>query len=86
MAKDCNEFAALIGIDWSDTKHDVCVYGCESQTFDSRVIKHQPEAIEAWVKGLRQRFAGKPIAVCLEQKRGRLIDALCKYDILVQIQ
>lgn len=83
MAKDCNEFAALIGIDWSDTKHDVCLYCCESQTFDSSVIKHQPEAIEAWVKGLQQRFNAKPIAVCLEQKRGPLIYALSKYDFLV---
>lgn len=83
MAKDCDEFVALVGIDWSDIKHDVYVYCCDSQTFDSSVIKHQPEAIEAWAIGVQQRFGGKPIAVCLEQKRGPLIYALCKYDFLV---
>jgi transposase len=83
MAKECNEFAALIGIDWSDAKHDVCVYGCEDQMFNSSVIQHKPEAIEAWAKGLQQQFGGKPIAVCLEQKRGPLIYALCKYDFFV---
>jgi transposase len=83
MAKDCNEFAALIGMDWSDTKHDICIYCHENQTFDSSVLKHQPEAIDAWAKDLQKRFCGKPIAVCLEQKRGPLIYALCKYDFLV---
>jgi transposase len=32
---------------------------------------------------LRMRYEGQPIAICLEQKRGPLICALCKYEFLV---
>ena len=32
---------------------------------------------------LRQRFAGKPIAICLELNKGPIVCALCKYDFLV---
>lgn len=83
MTKDCNEYAALIGIDWSDKKHDICLYDCYMQTYESSTIGHQPEAIDAWAMQLRQRFEGQPIAICLEQKRGPLVYALCKYDFLV---
>lgn len=75
-----HEFAALVGIDWSDTKPELCLYECETQALEMSVIVHQPEASEQWARSLQQRFDGKPIAVCLEQKRGPLIYALCKYD------
>jgi hypothetical protein len=45
--KDRNESAALIDINWPDTKHDACVYCCDSQTFDSFIIKHQPQIQDA---------------------------------------
>ncbi len=83
MAKDCNNYAALIGIDWADQKHDICLYDCQNQSYESSTIEHQPEAIDAWATQLRKRFAGQPIAVCLEQKRGPLVYALCKYDFLI---
>jgi transposase len=35
------------------------------------------------VLSLRRRFAGQPIAVCLEQSRGPLLYALLQYDFLV---
>lgn len=78
-----SEYAAYIGIDWADRKHDISLYDCETQTVEQSVIGSQPEAIEAWVEGLRQRFHGKTIAIALEQKRGPLIYALCKYEFLV---
>jgi transposase len=76
-------YAALIGIDWADQKHDICLYDCETQKKEYCVIGSRPEAIEAWALQLRLRYGGKPIAVCLEQKRGPLIYALCKYEFLV---
>jgi hypothetical protein len=44
---------------------------------------HLPEAIDQWAKGLAARFPGRKIAVCLEQSKGSLIDALLKYDCFV---
>ena len=46
-------------------------------------IEHSPEAIHIWISQLTTRFAGRPIAVCVEQSRGALLFALSKYDNLV---
>lgn len=75
--------AAYIGIDWSDRKHDICLYDVELHTQEFCVIEHRPESIDAWVESLRQRYGGRRVAICTEQKRGPLIYALCKYDFLV---
>ncbi len=76
------EFVALIGIDWSDAKHDICLVDISTGTQELSVIKHTPEALDEWARSLRSRFAGAPVAVCLEQSRGSLIYALLKYDFL----
>jgi hypothetical protein len=47
------------------------------------VIGSQPNAIAAWVEGLRKRYGNALLAVCLEQKRGPLVYALCQYENLV---
>ena len=76
-------FAAFIGIDWADAKHDLCLQarGCGKR--ESSTLEHTPEAIEAWASALRRRFDGKPIAICLELNKGPLVYALSKYDFLV---
>ncbi len=76
-------FAAYIGIDWSDSKHDVCLVDATTGQKEPRVISHTPEALQEWATSLRTRFNGEKIAVCLEQSRGPLIFALLKYDFLV---
>lgn len=76
-------YAAYIGIDWSDRKHDIYLYDCTTGEGEECVISSQPEAIAAWVEGLRKRYGNAPLAVCLEQKRGPLIYALCHYENLV---
>jgi transposase len=77
------EFAACVGIDWADAKHDIClqVANCEEREF--AVLPHRAGAIEAWAAALRQRFAGRPVAVSLELAKGPLVYALQKYDFLV---
>ena len=77
------EFAALVGIDWSDTKHDICLQAGHSEEREFAVLAHHPAAIEAWAGALRQRFGGQPVAVCLELAKGPLVYALQKYDFLV---
>ncbi|WP_316431724.1 IS110 family transposase [Leptolyngbya sp. NK1-12] len=76
-------YTVYIGIDWADQKHDICLYDPTPQQLEFSVIGSQPEAIDAWVEGLRKRFNRETIAVCTEQKRGPLIYALCKYEFLV---
>jgi len=76
-------FAALIGIDWSDTKHDVCLVDTATGSHELSIVKQQPESLDEWARGLRTRFHGEHLAVCLEQSRGPLIYALLKYDFLV---
>ena len=78
-----NDFAAFIGIDWADAKHDICLQAANAARRESSVLPHRPDAIEAWAGALRQRFQGQPIAVCLELAKGPLVYALQKYDFLV---
>jgi transposase len=77
------QFAAFIGIDWADAKHDLCLqkFGCEK--VESSILKHTPEAIEEWASALRRRFGGKSVAICLELNKGPLVYALSKYDFIV---
>ena len=77
------EFAAFIGIDWADTKHDICLQVASSEEREFAVLPHRADAIEAWAAALRQRFAGRPVAVSLELAKGPLVYALQKYDFLV---
>jgi transposase len=78
-----SEFAAFIGIDWADRKHDVCVLPAGSSRRESCVLVHRPEAIAQWAEGLRERFGGRDIAVCLELAKGPLVYALQRYAFLV---
>jgi transposase len=73
-------FAARIGIDWADAKHDVCLLPENAVTRESEVVVHTPEAIDEWVRALRQRFGSRPIAIALELDKGPLVYALQKYD------
>ena len=76
-------FAAYIGWDWSDGKHDVCLHCVEGGAHEPGQIKHSPEAIEEWARELRTRFGGRPIAIALELDKGPIVYALRKYDFIV---
>jgi transposase len=77
------EFAAFIGIDWADAKHDVCLQAVGSDTREFSRLEHKPEAIDAWAQAVQQRFAGRPVAVCLELNKGPLVYALRQYAFLI---
>ena len=77
------DYAALIGLDWSDTKHDLSLFEVATARRQAATLEHSPQAIDEWATNLRARFHGRPVAVCLEQSRGPLIYALLKYDFLV---
>jgi len=76
-------YAAFVGIDWGDQKHDACLQAAGSDQHEHSEIVHRPEAIERWACELRERFGGRPIAVCLEIARGPLVYALQRYEFLV---
>jgi hypothetical protein len=75
--------AAFVAIDWSDTKHDICLVDVATGKQESLILKHTPEELEAWATAWRSRFGGRPMAVCLEQSRGPLLYALLNYDFVV---
>jgi hypothetical protein len=77
------EFAAYMGLDWADAKHDICLQAAGSDQREVKVLEHKPEAIEAWATALLQRFGGGPIAIALELNKGPIVEALRKYDGLV---
>lgn len=77
------QYAAYIGIDWADRKHAIHLVDSATGQREDYLIGSQPDAIAAWVEGLRKRYGNAPLAVCLEQKRGPLIYALCQSDNLV---
>src|SRR5262249_33597143 len=77
------EFAAFIGLDWADAKHDICLQVAGSATRKWTPFAHWPEVIEAWATDLLQRFQGQPIAIALELNKGPIVEALRKYDSLV---
>lgn len=63
-----DEFAAFVGVDWGDQKHDVCLRAAGTEKIESSVLAHKPEAIDEWARRLLQRFAGRPIAVALTKQ------------------
>jgi transposase len=77
------QLAAFVAIDWSDQKHDICLVDASTSKKECLVLQHTPEALGEWAVSLRTRFAGRKIAVCVEQSRGPLIYALLKYDFLL---
>jgi transposase len=76
-------FAAFIGIDWADAKHDLCLQAAGSAKRECCQLEHTPEAIDAWVSTLRIRFSGRLVAICLELTKGPIVSALCQDDFLV---
>ena len=62
-----NQFAAHVGLDWADKKHDVCVqFKNGERTF--HVIEHTPEALDVWLTELHQKVKGR-IAIAVELKK-----------------
>jgi Transposase len=76
------QYAAFLAIDWADEKHVWSLQEANSNTRERGEVDHMPEAVEAWVAQMSQRFAGRPIAVAVEQTRGALVFMLSKYEQL----
>ena len=82
MSKPNVEIAAFVGLDWADQKHAVTLQEANSDQRQRFTLDQTPEALQSWIQLLRNRFAGRPVAIAVEQKRGALIYALMHVDFL----
>jgi transposase len=78
-----DEFAAFIGIDGAEAKHDICMQGTDSAPREFSVLERRSDTLDAWVSTLRTRFPGQPIAICLGLNKGPIVSVLRQYDFLV---
>jgi transposase len=80
---DKHDYAPFVAIDWADQKHVFSLQETNQTQKENGTLEQKPEIIGPWVAKLRERFAGKCLAVGVEQSRGALIHALLEYDFLV---
>jgi transposase len=78
-----SEFAAYVGLDWADKKHDLCLQVGLDGARERSVLEHTPKIIHAWAEQLQKRFGGAKVAVCLELAKGPIVSALLEHDFIV---
>src|SRR6266446_5931590 len=76
-------FAATIGLDWADQKHDLWIRPTEGPKAEPLRLEQTPEALHEWVAKVRERFGNRKIAIAVETCRGPVISALMAYDFIV---
>lgn len=77
------DFAATIGLDWADQKHDLWIRPAGPAKGEHRRLEQTPEALHEWVAKLGERFDHQRVAIAIETSRGPVISALLAYDFLV---
>ena len=82
MQTELSQFTAIIGIDWADKKHDICIQDMATGQRQIYQVPHKVDKIDKWARSLQRRYGG-PIAVALELSKGPVVSALQKYDFFV---
>ena len=82
MQMELSDFTAVIGIDWADKKHDVCVQALGSDKRQFSKIPHQVDKIDEWAQAMYVRHGGQ-MAVAVELAKGPIVSALQKYNFFV---
>jgi len=77
------DFAATIGLDWADRKHDLWLQPADGSKAQHLQLEQTPEALHEWIAKLRDRFGNRPVALAIETTRGPVISALMAYDFIV---
>jgi hypothetical protein len=77
MQKELSQCTAVMGIDWADKKHDICIQDMATDRRRRSQVRHRAEDLDEWARSLHQRFAG-PIAVAVELSKGPIITVLQK--------
>lgn len=78
-----SDFAATIGLDWADQKHDLWLRPADGSKAEHLRLEQTPEALHEWVAKMRQRFGPGRLALAIETSRGPVISALMAYDFIV---
>ncbi|MCX2946700.1 IS110 family transposase, partial [Rahnella perminowiae] len=75
-----NKFAAHVGLDWADKKHDVCVQFKNGERV-FHVIEHTAEALDAWLTELLQQLVEQCRQLVEDKRRfvNRIINTLKQY-------
>jgi transposase len=76
------KFAATIGLDWADQKHDLWLQPAADGQPEHLVLPQQAEALHEWIAQLRARFQNQPVAFAVETSRGPVLSALLGYDFI----
>ena len=76
------DMVAYIGLDWGDERHSVHLQTANG-TLEHVELEQKPDVLHAWVTQLQERFAGGPVAIAIEQRKGAVVNALMLYDFLV---
>ena len=82
MQTELSQFTAIIGIDWADKKHDICVQDMATGRRHASQVRHRAEELDEWARSLHRRYGG-PMAVALELSKGPIVSVLQKYDFFV---
>jgi transposase len=77
------DFAATIGWDWADQKHDLWLQPADGGKAEHLQLEQTPEALHAWAAKLGKRFGHRRVAIAIETSRGPVIAALLAYDFIV---
>jgi transposase len=77
------DFAATVGLDWADQKHDLWLRPSDGSKAEHLQLEQSPEALHEWVAKMRERFGNRKIAIAVETSRGPVISALMAYDFIV---
>jgi transposase len=83
MSSSTTDYAATLGLDWADQKHDLWIQPKDGSKGQHLRLEHTPEAIHQWVASLRERFGNGRVALAIETSRGPVISALLAYDFIV---
>lgn len=75
MDKESPDFALFVGIDWSDSHHDICIIDRQGNVQHEQ-IEHSAETIDEWVSRTLVKSGGEQVAIIVEQARGALVHAL----------
>jgi transposase len=76
------EQAALIGMDWGDTRHAYAVLRRGQVKPDRGSIAATPEALHEWLCQLREEFGGRQVLLAIEHGRNSIIGVLAEHPWL----
>jgi transposase len=70
------QFAALVGLDWGDSKHAFAILRAGESVPQRGSLPATPEALGEWLGHLGASVDGRPVAMALEHGRGGLLSKL----------